>query len=274
MNNDVTAVIIVLNSVTLIRTCLDYLVAQGLSRIIIIDGGSTDGTLDYIKEYDVDLHVIGKTGLAHARQHGINLVCTKYVLLVDSDNRMEKNSVNMMKKYIENSNFCGVAAGKKAFDNNVYSKFQEWMNDKKVNIPGEKLVIGTPSLFYTKTLQMIQYDSKMTKGDDTDLCYRLRLSNQFVGTSDAICYEIMPATLYDFIQKAFLYGEADAQFYLHHKERRLSISTHALRNYLFKMTVHSFLELKPHFFILVLIYSFCRFIGLFASILKYEMKHR
>lgn len=267
--SDLSVVIIVLNNASNISTCIESVLVQGVKKIIIVDGGSTDGTIEKILNYQCDLYQIGKTGLAHSRQFGVDKVNTKYVALVDSDNILDKNCFETLLNNFETENFVGIAAIKMAYENDsIYCQFQEWMNSQKVNRYGQKKVIGTPAIYVTDVLKHInKYDENIKIGDDTDLCYRLSLKGYSVGTGDGICYEKMMDNFNDFSKKAYLYGRADCEFFLKHKERRHDIGTHAIRNYLIKMLFYSFRDLKIKFIPLVFTYSLLRFFGLYRTLL-------
>lgn len=273
--SELSVVIIVLNNVSNIENCIDSILAQGVTKIIIVDGGSTDGTIEKIKKYQCDLYQIGKTGLAHSRQYGVNLVETKYVALVDSDNILDKNCFEEILKNFKTSNFVGIAAQKKAYDNkSIYCQFQEWMNSQKINKYGQKKVIGTPAVYITDILKNInRYDENVKLGDDTDLCYRLSLKGYFVGTGNGICYEKMMDNFKDFKNKAYLYGKADCEFFLKHKARRHDIGTHAIRNYLIRMLFYSFRDFKIKFIPLIFLYSFSRFFGLYFTLISNKFKN-
>lgn len=278
MNNnqlsEITAVVIVLNNVSNIGNCIESILAQGVSRVIVVDGGSTDGTVEIIKNYPCELYQIGKTGLAHSRQFGVNKVITKFVALVDSDNILDSNCFQNILKNFEKESFVGIAAKKMSFyKNSLYGLFQEWMNSKKVNKYGLKQVIGTPAVYITDILKNINsYDENIKLGDDTDLCYRLSLKGYTVGTGDGICYEKMMDNFNDFITKAYLYGKADCEFFIKHKARRHDIGTHALRNYLFKMIFFAISDNKFKFIPLVFLYSLTRMLGLYVSLIKFFWK--
>ena len=268
-SSKITVVLIVLNNKNQIEGCLKSIILQNVNKIIVIDGGSTDGTIEIVKQFPCELHIIEKTGLSHSRQYGIDFVKTEFVALVDSDNILSKNCLQNLLFDLYNSNLVGIAAQKHSFyKDNIFGFFQEWMNSKKVNLPGKKVVIGTPSIYYTDILKTkVRYNPEIKFGDDTDLCYRLSLKNLHVGTGTGICYEKMPNSFEEFYKKAFLYGKADLEFFKKNPSRRHDIGTHAIRNYLLKMTYHSLKDLKFNFLPLVFIYSISRFLGLYFNLI-------
>ena len=270
MHDDVTAVVISLNGENNIYQCLSSLVSLNLHKILLIDGGSSDNTVEIAKKFkNVEIRSIAKTGLSHSRQYGVDLVATKYVLLADVDNILDKDCINLMKPYLIANNFAGVAAGKFSKQkDNIFASFQEWMNSFGVNLLGEKMVIGTPALYLTQILQDVRYDTKIKMGDDTQLCYKLSTRGHKIGTSNAKCYEVMESTFAGFSKKAFLYGKADGEFFKSNPSRRLNIGTHALRNYFLKMSLRALLRFQFCFLILSMIYGSLRFFGLLFQILK------
>lgn len=269
MHQKVTAIVIVINNVKAIGRCLESLSKLSLSRIIIVDGGSTDGTIEIANSFDAELHVIPRNGVAQARQYGLDLVQTEFVLLVDSDNIIEMAAMEKVLEYFLKHQFVGVAFAKRSFDKEGYfGMFQEWMNDHTINKPGEKLVIGGPALYRTAILKQIRYDEKMSHADDTDLCFRLRNAGYFVGTSDASIKEIMPVTLTDFIKRAYRYGVSDSQFFKKHPSRRLSIGTHVLRNYFARLLFKTLSLRNIKYFPLFVLYSIVRIGGLYVNLLR------
>ncbi|MGB1826916.1 MAG: glycosyltransferase, partial [Candidatus Poseidoniaceae archaeon] len=66
----VCAVVPVLNEEKFINRCIDSLLAQTLPvKILVLDGGSTDSTLDILKSYGDSIRVIDNPGkrVANAR---------------------------------------------------------------------------------------------------------------------------------------------------------------------------------------------------------------
>lgn len=86
---EVAAVVVNWNSGTWTRTCLAHLEAQTvpLGRIIVVDNGSTDGSLDWLRTRPgVELIPLGKNvGFAAANNIGIAQCGSQFVLLVNPD---------------------------------------------------------------------------------------------------------------------------------------------------------------------------------------------
>ena len=81
----ITVVIPTLNAVDFIADCLRGVADQGEVRVIVVDGGSTDGTLERIAMSKVTLKEGPGPGPAAARQVGIEAARSPWVALIDAD---------------------------------------------------------------------------------------------------------------------------------------------------------------------------------------------
>jgi glycosyltransferase involved in cell wall biosynthesis len=85
-----------------LEECLDALYANvPVGRLLVIDGGSTDGTLDLVKKY-ANSEIIDDSGgnRATARQKGIEAAETTWHLHVDSDVVLCKDWFKSAQKYL------------------------------------------------------------------------------------------------------------------------------------------------------------------------------
>ena len=94
----VSIVTVVLNASTTISRTLDSATNQSYPHVelVVIDGGSTDGTLDIIRgrESDIDLWISEPDqGIADAFNKGIALASGEFIALVNADDWIEPNHV-------------------------------------------------------------------------------------------------------------------------------------------------------------------------------------
>ena len=105
-NPKISVIIPVYNVEKYLRECLNSVINQTMGdiEIICINDGSTDGSLDILKEYaekDDRIIVINKTNgwLSAARNSGLKIAKGEYIQFVDSDDSLELNACETAYKY-------------------------------------------------------------------------------------------------------------------------------------------------------------------------------
>ena len=86
---DLTAIVLTKNEEKNLPDCLSSL--RGFaSRVVVVDSGSTDRTVDIAREYGADVLVHPFRGYAHQFNWGLDNagIDTEWVLRIDADERM------------------------------------------------------------------------------------------------------------------------------------------------------------------------------------------
>lgn len=82
----VSAIIPTLNEEACLERCLSSLSRQGPGvEIVVVDGGSTDGTRPKARKYTRRVYNLGRRGIGAARQLGFEKARGKYVYMTDAD---------------------------------------------------------------------------------------------------------------------------------------------------------------------------------------------
>ncbi len=94
----VSVVIPTYNTARTIDFCLTSVLNQGFSEseVIVVDGGSTDGTIEKIKRYSVKLIGQSSLGLAAARNAGAEISNGDVIIFLDGDCIASKNLIRNM----------------------------------------------------------------------------------------------------------------------------------------------------------------------------------
>lgn len=104
----VTIIIPNYNGINFIKTCLDSLLKQTYNdfKTIVIDNGSTDGSVNYIRENYPEIELIQlemNYGFDRAVNVGIKHSDTPYLILLNNDTEVEQNFVFELVKSIDKS---------------------------------------------------------------------------------------------------------------------------------------------------------------------------
>jgi len=96
-------------------------------EIIAVDDGSTDNGLDMIADFDIHKVVLKKnSGPSIARNYGANNANGNYLVFIDADCYLHKNTLSLTKEIIDTNGekIIGGTYDFKSFDNNFVSNFQ------------------------------------------------------------------------------------------------------------------------------------------------------
>ena len=97
------------NGIKYLGDCLESLRgAEGEFKVLVVDNGSTDGSLEVASAYD-DTRVIAlkeNTGFAHAVNVGIEAADTEYVLLLNNDITVERDFVTALERTLSANPGC------------------------------------------------------------------------------------------------------------------------------------------------------------------------
>lgn len=117
---DISVIIPVYNAGSLIKRCLDSVLAQKgeyTYEVLLIDDGSTDNSIDIIRSYNNPHFKIFQqknAGPATARNVGITHAQGKYMAFLDADDYWENEFFNATISFIENHKECvAVTVGQK-----------------------------------------------------------------------------------------------------------------------------------------------------------------
>ncbi len=116
---DISVVILNFNTVELTKICIEKLYASKLGKytmeIIVCDNASTDGTDNMIKKEFTDVVFIqngGNVGFAAGNNPGIKKATGRYVLLLNSDTEVNKDTIATMIRFMDDHHAAGAATCK------------------------------------------------------------------------------------------------------------------------------------------------------------------
>ncbi|MEO0119584.1 MAG: glycosyltransferase, partial [candidate division WOR-3 bacterium] len=173
-------------------------------RLIIVDAGSEDGTIDLIEKlsrrYPIKLIIKKGYNRSQGRNEAISQTSTDYVLCLNADVRLERDCVENLVKIITRSSKIGSVGAIQ-----VYPKNQNYIAKAVWYLPGmaELSEISIPAIMrrdvevrntpcecclWRKKAIMDAglFNEKLNYGEDSELHYRMRKKGwKLVGTSKA-----------------------------------------------------------------------------------------
>ncbi len=100
-----TIIVLTYNSARFVTSCLDSLrpLASGNVEVIVVDGGSSDATIDAVTRTAPFARVVEARGtnIPEARNVGLRVASGQYVLFVDSDDRLLADGFAAMRRLLE-----------------------------------------------------------------------------------------------------------------------------------------------------------------------------
>ena len=166
----VSVIVPVYNVENYLKECLDSLINQSYNNIevIIIDDGSTDNSSNILKEYTQDfvkVYTQENAGQSAARNFGIDKATGKYLLFVDSDDYILKETIEELVSLMENDNLDLIRFSAEPFsddvDYDVYSKqydFSKYFSEGTVYNHEQFLKISANAYSTSPCLYMVKLD--------------------------------------------------------------------------------------------------------------------
>jgi glycosyltransferase involved in cell wall biosynthesis len=169
--SDVTAVVCTRNAEASIELCLRSLRENGVGQVVVVDASSTDNTAAIARRYADELVTDPGVGLGTARNIGVRQATRAFVLNCGADNVLPPGSLSALLEAKQAGQWDGVSAVTLV----IGCGYLSWaMRKYKLArfTPGERAVIGTPTLFDTAKLQNHPFDDSAAFSDDSELCER------------------------------------------------------------------------------------------------------
>ena len=247
-----------------ISECIKYVKRCKPKEIIVIDGNSTDNTRKIIKEIDdVTLFISDKKGLANQRQMGVDNSTQPFIMIVDADDRLEKNCIDILLKELNENEYHAIQAKTLSYKPLTYcQKAMDYNLRMFISVPGITNMIGRPALYRREVYDKIKFDPIFTFGsEDTDFSRQMQINNYTQAVGNGVSNRIHLASCKENIIKWITYGKGDATFASKYPDRQVGIIKHLLINYLLKKSLYSILHGKPKYSLFFFLQGFFRFIG-------------
>lgn len=192
---DVTVLIPVFNGSGYIGTCLENMLSQSYTnyKILVVDDGSTDDTLDILQRYPVDVISYKENkGISHALNLGIERIDTKYTVRMDGDDISHVDRIKIQVDFMEKNPhifMCGTTVTENNHgDKQADPRWRLAFGDKQVTTVNELRVfylyhtylLHPTTIFRTEEWKKkgYRYDSRFDGVEDFELYRRIIMEEE------------------------------------------------------------------------------------------------
>ena len=100
-NEEISVVLCAKNEEIRIAESIKGILKNNVSKLIIVDGNSTDKTYNIASKFDCKIIKSFSNSLTKDRQIGIDACNSKYVAMIDADHYLESNSIELLEDLIK-----------------------------------------------------------------------------------------------------------------------------------------------------------------------------
>jgi len=134
----VTLLVLTLNEIVGMKKIMPQIDQSWIDQVLVLDGGSTDGTVEYALEQGYDVHVQKKKGIRFAYLEALDKIEGDVIISFSPDGNSPAEAIPRLKeKFAEGydlvigSRYLGDAVSD---DDDVITRFGNWLFTKTVNI--------------------------------------------------------------------------------------------------------------------------------------------
>ncbi|WP_455370064.1 glycosyltransferase, partial [[Eubacterium] cellulosolvens] len=105
----VSAVLATKNNEMTVDQALHSVIVNGCEEIVLVDGNSTDRTVDRASKYPNVKIIRGVRGIGKGKDIGWRSTKNDLILFLDADAYIDENTINKLALYLESNNVAGVS---------------------------------------------------------------------------------------------------------------------------------------------------------------------
>lgn len=260
------------NSLNYLKFSIPALKKHKLKEILVIDGCSTDGSIEYVKKKRIKLYSDQGRGLSYSRKLGTKLAKGKFIFFIGPDDVCDLNFFKNLFKHFINEKYDAATILIKVKKTKTYwdNCLNFWLEN--IRKKGPASVIGTPTLFRKEVFKKVKYIENSIGCDDTVISHQLINKGFRIGVLNFVCDQANNNKLRDIKRKFFLYGISDFNFYKLNKKklslfRKIYTFIRPLKHF-FSFFFLALIKFKIIYLPFVFIFTYFRFLGLYRKLLN------
>ena len=170
--NDISVVVPVRNAEAMLQECLASIEAQTPREIIVVDGNSTDGTLEIARRHGATILSDGGRGLPAARMLGARAASGRFVALVDADVVLRPGSLARLRDELVEGGLDAIQAGLESVSGPGY--WGQALAHHHRSGRSKRWFGLVATVLERETLLSFGFDPRFSSGEDIELRWRLR----------------------------------------------------------------------------------------------------
>jgi glycosyltransferase involved in cell wall biosynthesis len=208
-NLPISVIVIAKDTGETIKECLESVRRNRPAEIIVVDGGSTDGTLEIAGQFTNRIYFDEGRGKAFARQLGAEKAAQEYIAYVDADVTLEDGALATMQAELQSSDFISMSARQMLAPEcaNYWGRAALKHTELSVRRRGGEFLGTMACLVRRETILKYGFDPTAGGRDDVVLESRLKQQGYRLGVSPAIAYHHHKMTFKSFVKYRFFLGQ-------------------------------------------------------------------
>lgn len=237
--SDVSVQICTLNNSDTIDRCVRSALAAGVGEVLVLDGGSTDGSPEIARNAGATVVLCGPVGIVAQRKQGYTQTTFPFTLILDADDVLPPTSVTEQLVAFESGGYDVLQFLVRGDEPRNWVE-RCWFDyvAQTVQPVSDTNTVGRPALYRTSVLRDLQLPQKIPFGvEDTMMARALQDKGCRQGVSAVETYREFPTELGHSMRKWRAYGHGYNAFCRQHPERKPNLWKHMLWTIPVKRTV-------------------------------------
>jgi len=200
--DDVTVVVPVRNAEAFIKDCLPAIIASRPAALIVVDGLSTDRTVELAQQADAEVLSDQGRGVAAARLMGAERARTPWVALIDVDVVLHEGALRALRDEAISGGYTALQAGLESTSGPGYWG-RALVNHHRSGISRNWFGL-VATMFRREALLEHGLDRSFVSGEDIELRWRMEQAGQRIGVSQRTIVEHRFGDTFQFALGQFL----------------------------------------------------------------------
>ena len=210
----ISVVTITRNAEKTLENTLNSIKANNPAEMIVVDGNSTDQTIEIARKYTNLIYLDDGRGMGYASQLGTEKATQEFVAYIDGDVVIPEDSLITMLMEFKDSDFIAVSA--QQFPPSMHLTYWEWAADQRGKLSMARRpegFLGTMAcIFRRETILKYKFDTVEKHLHDSDLEMRIRRDGHKFGVSSAKVYHLHHFSFQGFVHYRYFEGKVAVRY--------------------------------------------------------------